>query len=425
MNSEKIIILGKGRSGCAALRLAEVLGLSAQMLSDDDGTPAATIFTAAALVVVSPGIPPVSPLFQVARASGVELISELEFAARHYPGRYLAVTGTNGKTTVTELTVHLLQSFGMEAVAAGNIGHAFCEVAADVISGKLPAAVLPVVEVSSYQLELVRDFAPQAAALTNIAEDHLDRYPGGISEYTATKLKIFNNVAIEDRISGKSFSDDKNKTAISETAAPRFFIKGKAIYFKEKCLLFLEALKLKGDHNFENILLALELVSRVAPEESMFSRELLDGLAGFDTGANRVELVLEKDGIRYVNDSKGTNPAAVAAALNMCTGFGKVRLILGGLDKNMDFSPLLKYAPAVSKAYIIGQCREKIRQTLSGTVDCQLYDHFDECVSAACSEAVSGETVLLSPGCASFDMFKSYAVRGEVFCQLIKQRFGL
>ncbi|MCP3967933.1 MAG: UDP-N-acetylmuramoyl-L-alanine--D-glutamate ligase [Lentisphaerae bacterium] len=424
MDGLNIAILGKGRSGQAAKRLAEAIGASSVMLLDDSDSPCIEMFAGTSLIIVSPGMPPASPSYQTARRSGVEMISELEFAARNFKGKYLAVTGTNGKTTTTELTVHLLNAIGINSTAAGNIGHAFCEVSTDVLNGTLLENTLPVVEVSSYQLELIRDFSPWAAALTNIAEDHLDRYPGGISEYTATKLKIFDKVEVGNRILGRSFAIDEIGVKMPDVATPSFNMDSGYLLYGDKRLLQTRELKLQGRHNQENILVALELVSRAISEEKLFSKELKDALISFDTGENRVELVLEKDGVRYVNDSKGTNPAAVEAALDMCSEFGKVRLILGGLDKEMDFSPLKKYVSEISKAYIIGQCREKIFEQLNEVVPCQLCDGFEECVNEACDDALSGETVLLSPGCASFDMFKSYAVRGETFCNLIRERFG-
>ena len=181
MKKKNVVVLGAGRSGKAAAQLAGCLNLNAKIMSDDDTPASSHNFDDCQLIVVSPGMPPSSPLYREAVASGKEIISELEFAARHFSGKYLAITGTNGKTTTTELTAHLLQALKINAIAAGNIGHPFSTVCADVIKGGLPTDIIPVIEVSSFQLERTSVFAPVAALILNIAEDHLDRYPGGMN----------------------------------------------------------------------------------------------------------------------------------------------------------------------------------------------------------------------------------------------------
>ncbi len=415
MNKKNIRILGAGRSGKAAAQLAGRLNISAQILSDDDTRSPNGNFNDCQLIVVSPGIPPTSPLYREAVASGKEIISEVEFAARHFPGKYLAVTGTNGKTTTTELTAHLLAALKINAVAAGNIGHPFCAVCADVISGRLPDDTLAVIEISSFQLERTSVFAPVAALILNIAEDHLDRYPGGMGEYAGTKEKIFKKVPPGNRIYGITYRPGQ--------AHCRFKIENGMIKFDNLNVVSFDGLKLKGLHNQENVLAALELITRVYPLAEAHILTLKNALQGYTPGRHRLEKVLKHKGITYIDDSKGTNPAAVAAALQSIPGTGKnIRLILGGLDKGMDFTPLNDYSERIKKAYICGECREKLDKTLGAALNCEKFTDFDNCVLTACREALAGDTVLLSPGCASWDMFENYRERGNRFRELVGRR---
>ena len=422
MNKKHIKILGAGRSGKAAEKLAETLNIPSQILSDfPPGAPVvgpATLynFDNCQLIVVSPGIPPESPLYREAVASGKEIISELEFGARHFKGKYLAITGTNGKTTTTELTTHLLQALNINAISAGNIGHSFCTVCADVINGILPSDTIPVIEVSSFQLERTSTFAPVAALILNVAEDHLDRYPGGINEYSTTKEKIFDKVLPENRIYGITYKKQKNS---------RFKIEDGIIKFNDSNLIAFNKLKLKGVHNQENVIGALELISRLIPLIPKDLESLKHALKTYTPGKHRVEKILERKGITYIDDSKGTNPAAVIAALESIPGDNKnIRLILGGLDKGMDFSPLNAYSGRIEKVYILGECREKLYRTLHEALNCEKFTDFDQCALSACREAQEGDTVLLSPGCASWDMFKNYKERGKRFSELVMQAAG-
>jgi UDP-N-acetylmuramoylalanine--D-glutamate ligase len=408
-----VFILGKGVSGQGAAALADALAQPWRMLDDKSAAVTPGIFDDASLIVVSPGMPPSSPLYQAALESGIEVVSELEFAARHFSGKYLALTGTNGKTTTVELTVHLLKALEINACEAGNIGVPFAEIAAKVIRGEVSGGVLPVVEVSSFQLERVKHFAPFAAAIMNIQSDHLDRYPGGMKEYSAVKFKIFDNVALENRITSGSMVEH-NPTLVN------FRVSGDVITYDNKPLFKYSETSLNGAHNLENLLVALELVSRIVGPDKMFSDALKSGACSFTTGEHRQEKVLERDGVVFINDSKATNPASVVAALKLvmesCNG---VRLILGGKDKDMDFSPLLEFRDFIRHAYVIGECREKILTLLDGIIPCSSYDTFEGCVKSAAADANCGEAVLLAPGCASWDMFSSYKERGRIFKELI------
>ena len=409
------LILGGGLSGKAAERLAASLGFSTAILSDSPGLDADAAVAEADLIVTSPGMKPlVSPLWQAAmRRAGkgqCEFISELEFGFRNWPGKLLAITGTNGKTTTTELTAALLTAAGVEARTAGNIGLPLSELAADLREGKLSPDALPVVEVSSFQLERCDTFAPFAAALLNLESDHVDRYAGGFAEYAAVKQRIFDRVAPENRVYGLSMDSPVPR---------RVTLYGDALMIdEEEVLIDLGNTALSAVHNRENLAAAVELCLRVLPLETVLSPEFRLAIHMFQPGRHRQELVCEKNGVRYVNDSKATNPASTVAALRAIPG--TVVLLLGGLDK--DFSPLAPFADRIRFAVLYGECRAKIAAALPEsipTADCGM--EFERAIRTACDHAQPGDTVLLAPACASMDMFRDYKERGARFAAFVKQ----
>ena len=411
------LILGGGLSGKAAERLAASLGFSTAILSDSPGLDADAAVAEADLIVTSPGMKPlVSPLWQAAmRRAGkgqCEFISELEFGFRNWPGKLLAITGTNGKTTTTELTAALLTAAGVEARTAGNIGLPLSELAADLREGKLSPDALPVVEVSSFQLERCDTFAPFAAALLNLESDHVDRYAGGFAEYAAVKQRIFDRVAPENRVYGLSMDSPVPR---------RVTLYGDALMIdEEEVLIDLGNTALSAVHNRENLAAAVELCLRVLPLETVLAPEFRLAIHMFQPGRHRQELVCEKKGVRYVNDSKATNPASTVAALRAIPG--TVVLLLGGLDKEMDFSPLAPFADRIRFAVLYGECRAKIAAALPEsipTADCDM--EFERAIRTACDHAQPGDTVLLAPACASMDMFRDYKERGDRFAAFVKQ----
>lgn len=413
----KVLILGGGVSGRAAQRLARLLGMKSELLADSPGLEASQAVAGYDLIVTSPGVKPLlSPLWQEARrrelAGECEFIGEMEFGFRHLPGtkRLLAVTGTNGKTTTTELTIHLLCAVGIPAVPAGNIGTPLADVAADMLEGKLPPDALPVVETSSFQLEKVRDFAPMAAVLLNLESDHVDRYAGGFAEYCRVKRSIFDKVPRENRIFGLSMTEPD--------FVRRAVVSGNVLYWEDTRLVELPETALNAPHNRENLAAAIELCGRVLPPETMRSKAFRKAIASFRTGRHRVETVAERDGVRYVDDSKATNPASVAAAFRSFPESASPTLILlfGGLDKDMDFSPLAAFAGRIKLAVCYGESRGKIAAVLEHLCPCvDCGSDFKLAVDTARAAAVAGDVVLLSPACASMDMFKDYKERGERF----------
>ena len=396
----KLIVLGNGVSGKAAARLGDKLGFQVDILDDKDHIK---VFPECDLIVVSPGLSPLkSPLYQLAAQSGVEMIGELEFAYRYYKGKILAITGTNGKTTTTELTAFLLNAFGVEALTAGNIGIPLSELAAD------DKDCVAVVEVSSFQLEKAPGFTPYAAVLLNLASDHEDRYAGGYDEYCAVKLGIFDHVPENRQIRGLSFPD----------APRRVSVQGHDLYVDGQYVLDLKTTALSAPHNAENLAAATELLLQLVPEACMDER-FAGAVRAFLPGRHRQEIAAVIDDITYINDSKATNPASTIAAVRAVSG--KCVIMLGGLDKGMDFSVLADLAGSFRAVVLYGECREKIAAVFAGKVSCHdCGSDFDLAFDTAQKLAHPGDTVLLSPACASMDMFKNYQERGDRFCQLAK-----
>ncbi len=400
---KNVTILGAGVSGKAAAELCAANNIDCTVVNDGDGA----FLPEGDLIVVSPGLhPEKSALYQAALASGRQIVSEMEFGCRFWHKPLLAVTGTNGKTTTTELTCHLLQSCGVRAEVCGNIGRPLSDLAAE--SGSCEVAVI---EVSSFQLEKIRDFAPLAAGILNFQSDHIDRYPGGFAEYCATKEKIFTHVAPENRIYGLSFPEKPHRVTYSDGT---LFLDGEKF-------CDLSNSDLPGSHNGENAACAVELCLRYLPLSMVKSGKFISALLNFRRGRHRVEVVGVRNGVTYVDDSKGTNPAAVLAAIDSLPG--KLVILLGGLGKGMDFSPLATRASRFRAAVLYGADRKDIGRVLEGLCPCfDCGSDFQAVMAKAAESAQPGDTVLLSPACASMDMFKNYAERGDEFARLAMQR---
>ena len=434
----KIVVLGLGVSGRDAALLAyknqnyvtaldekdspalrdEAAKLIAQGIEVILGFKDAGAFPKAELVVTSPGIPDSSPMMQGAIKSGAEIISELEYGFCFCKTPIIAITGTNGKTTTTELTTHILKGLGYKAEYAGNIGVPLCHIVSN--DTKLDYIVT---EISSFQLEKSFKFAPVSATILNITSDHINRYKD-FKDYASVKFKLFQAMK-----PGTAKILNSNLKEMAEEFTPEtkysffssinenadFTFKNDLIYFKSRQILSLSQTQLRGAHNAENLMAALALIHGVLGDALFDRKELIDVISSFKTDVHRIELFLEQNGVKYVNDSKATNPDAVLVALRT---FGKnqnVVLLLGGLDKDMDFSLIKQEADKVKCAFIIGECKQKIYDTLKDSFPCTVLTHFDEAVKACCESGKSGDVVMLSPGCASMDMFKNYKERGDRF----------
>lgn len=396
---KNVTILGAGVSGKAAAKLCAANHIGCTVVNDGDSA----VLPDGDLIVVSPGLHPArSPLYQMALASGREIVSEMEFGCRFWKKPLLAITGTNGKTTTTELTCHLLQSCAVKAEVCGNIGRPLSDLAA---SGD--DCEVAVIEVSSFQLEKICEFAPLAAGILNFQSDHIDRYAGGFAEYCATKEKIFTHVMPENRIYGLSFPE---KTRRVTYQAGILFLDGEKF-------CDLSGGDLPGFHNAENAACAVELCLRYLPPETVRSEKFKRALLDFRRGRHRVEVVGVRNGVTFVDDSKGTNPAAVLAAIDSLPG--QLVILLGGLGKGMDFSPLAERAERFRAAVLYGADRRDIGKVLENRCPCvDCGSDFALVMSTAKALAQPGDTVLLSPACASMDMFKNYAERGDEFARL-------
>jgi UDP-N-acetylmuramoylalanine--D-glutamate ligase len=360
---------------------------------------------------------------------GIPVIGELELGYQHTRCPIIAITGTNGKTTTTELVARALTQAHRNALAAGNIGLPLCAVAEQ--TKELDFAVL---EVSSFQLETIHLFRPSVAVLLNLTPDHLDRYPD-MTEYGRAKARLFLNqqpfdwaiVQHEALAQMQSLPCPIRSKIITFSArAPQadiFCDRGLLISRLPNWsgpLLDLEQTQLRGPHNAENLMAALAISSVLR----LPLAEVVAALKSYAPAAHRCELVGEIDGIRFVNDSKATNVDAVRQALlsmpRGLAGTPNVWLIAGGKDKGFEYhelGPLV--AQRVKRVFLLGETREKIRAAWALFAPCTLVDSLLEAVSEAAQNANSGDVVLLSPACSSFDQFQNYQHRGEVFRQAV------
>ena len=386
----------------------------------------------ASLVVASPGVPPSAPALANARGRGVPIVSEVEIALRLLPGlRYIAITGTNGKTTTTALTAHLLSAIGHRAVAAGNIGTPLAEIAL------MPAPPEWVaLEISSFQLHDTPSINPRVGVLTNLSANHLDRY-ASVEEYYGDKALLFRNATAASH--WVTNGDDVVVEALTEAAAGircRFSVRGRSDAWIDRSRGMLEVLgeplvarddlHLIGDHNVANAL-AASLAVLLANEEHRTPDALgavAQGLRTFRALEHRIETVTESHGVVWINDSKSTNVASTEVALRGMTR--PTVLLLGGRHKGEPYTSLadeLKRTVKVVLAY--GEAAPIIEGDLGSVVPVErLGSSFAEVVSAARHLAKNGDAVLLSPACSSYDMFDNYEQRGREFKRLVGNGAG-
>ncbi len=445
-----IAVVGLGRSGVSATTLLRRLG--ARVYASDAGTSAelasqgdalrslgADVQVAghdlariaqASLVVTSPGVAPDAPPLASARGAGVPIISEIELALAVMPGlRYVAVTGTNGKSTVTALVAHLLRSVGVEAEAAGNIGTPLSELA---LRPSPPPWVA--LEVSSFQLHDTPSIDPAVGVLTNLAPDHLDRY-ASVDAYYADKALLFRHatrtsqwvVNADDPASMamvKAFPGVQHRFATSGRLSDGFLGgKGKQhLIVRDESLLLRSELPLLGDHNVANALAAaLAVMATDDAHESLDDRaRLAAGLRSFRALPHRLEPVAEVKGVLWVNDSKATNVASARVAIDSMTR--PTILLLGGRHKGEPYSSLIDaIARHCRVVFAYGEAAPIIEHDLAGRAAVQRIEGgFDAVMRQAHALARPGDAVLLAPACSSFDMFKNYEERGRAFAAAAK-----
>jgi UDP-N-acetylmuramoylalanine--D-glutamate ligase len=428
---KRLLVLGLGDTGLSVARFAAREGAQVRVADTRSNPPrraefqgefhvgpfAAALLDGVDLLCISPGLPLDSLVVREALARRIPVIGDVELFAWHNRAPVLAITGTNGKSTVTALAAHLLKSAGMDAEAAGNIAPPVLE--ASMRRTRPPAAW--VLELSSYQLETTWSLAPRAAAMLNLSEDHLDRY-AGIDEYGAAKARIFlgRGVQVLNRDDARSMAMARPGRALvtfglDAPPTPRDFgiANGVLVRGAEK-ITDLAALPIRGTHNAANALAACALASSF-----LSARELQAGLRTFRGLAHRLELVATRNGVEWYDDSKGTNVGATVAALR---GLGrKAVLILGGEGKGQDFSPLAGPARRhATHVLLIGRDAPLIERALGG-VPSERCATLEAAVQRAAELARPGEAVLLSPACASFDMFRDYKHRGDAFAATVRR----
>ncbi|MFQ5961793.1 MAG: UDP-N-acetylmuramoyl-L-alanine--D-glutamate ligase [Candidatus Methylomirabilales bacterium] len=446
VEGKKVAVVGMGRSGAAACRLlvrrgALVTGsdhLPADKLQTDlrelerrgvrceIGRHRPETFLRADLIIVSPGVDANLPLLQEARSQGIRVWSEVELAFRATEAPFVAITGTNGKSTTTTLIGLMVKHASGKAVVAGNIGTALC----DVVPG-LSREHWVVAEISSFQLETIDTFRPRVALLLNVTPDHLDRYTG-LSQYLEAKARIFLNqepqdmavLNADDALTVEAGAHGKARQILFSQRQPvreGVFLKEGIFWLRlggeEEAICSREDVRIQGAHNTENVMAAIA-ASGILGVPSHSVREVLRHFGGLE---HRLEMVAEIAGVRYVNDSKGTNVGATVKSLESFPD-GRVILIAGGQDKGADFGPLIPAVKERVKATIlIGQAREELQAILEGVCPTEGAASLDEAVALAASVAAPGDVVLLSPACASFDMFRDFEERGRVFKAMVKR----
>jgi UDP-N-acetylmuramoylalanine--D-glutamate ligase len=364
-------------------------------------------------VVLSPGIDPDSPLAQNFSSRKIETIGELELGWRSCQRPVIAITGTNGKTTTTELIAQMLNACGQRTIACGNIGKPL----SDIVRKQENYDVLTV-EVSSFQLETIRTFRPSISVWLNFAPDHLDRYLS-VAEYRTAKLRIFEyqtagDVAVVNALERLPKIAARPVTFSAYDDEADFRLEGGAIVYRNEIVLPLADTKLRGSHNIENLMATLA----VGMARGLTFGEMAPPLSQYEPQPHRCEFVREVGGATYINDSKATNLDAVEKALNAQSK--PVILIAGGKDKGFTYDPLRQLVSEKVRAVVlIGEMANSIARDWKDAAPTEIADSLADAVERARALAKPGEVVLFSPGTSSFDMFKSYADRGDQFRALV------
>ncbi|MGA8363637.1 MAG: UDP-N-acetylmuramoyl-L-alanine--D-glutamate ligase [Solirubrobacteraceae bacterium] len=433
------LVVGLARSGCAAalvLRergqptigvdrgapegLDALAGAGVELHLAEDGL---SLLERASAVIKSPGVPAQAPVIAAARARGLPVLGELEFAWRLLPNEFVAVTGTNGKTTTVELIGHIHRSAGLPVAVAGNVGAALSG-----LVGKADPDVTIICEASSFQLEDTLAFAPEAAVLLNIAPDHLDRH-ATLEDYAAAKLQIFarqtrGDIAVLPADLDVELDIDIWRVSFGPPSIPHGDPRSGSmtlqddglIHWQGVPLLPMQEIHLRGRHNIHNAMAA----AAVCLARGIDPDAVRAGLRTFAGVPHRLEEIARREDVLYVNDSKATNVASTLVALDSFAP-AVVHLILGGQSKGQDFTPLRdpveRYCQAV---YLIGEDATLIASELAGMpvplLEC---GELEQALEVAVSTARPGDVILLSPACASFDQFADFEARGERFRELV------
>jgi UDP-N-acetylmuramoylalanine--D-glutamate ligase len=431
------LIIGLARSGVAAAlalraRGEEVIGCDAGAPENPELEAAAGRLRAAGVevhldasgdvlaarartLIKSPGVPQNAPAVLAARRRELPVLGELELAWRLLRNEFIAVTGTNGKTTTTEWIGHVHREAGVAVAVAGNVG-----TAAASLVGSLPESSTIVCEASSFQLEDSVDFSPEAALLLNLAPDHLDRHDS-YEAYVEAKLRIFANQGNDDvavapvDLPVDDLGGCARRVLFGSGAGAELSERSGQLWWDEEPLMATAEIGLPGAHNVQNAM----ATAAVCLARGIDSDAVTAGLRSFKGVAHRLELVAQRDGVAFVNDSKATNVASTLVALRSYAG--GVHLIAGGLGKAQDFAPLAPLVVERCRAvYLIGEAAGELARALDATgVPLHEVGDLERAVGAAGAAARPGEVVLLSPACASYDQYRDFEARGEDFRQLV------
>jgi UDP-N-acetylmuramoylalanine--D-glutamate ligase len=443
-NGTQVTVLGAARSGIAAAKLLKQLNavpfvsdisneeklidaanlLQKEGIKYEFGKHSDKVYDSE-MVIISPGVPTNSEIVKQIKAKNIRIVSELEFASSVCKATLIAITGTNGKTTTTSLISHVLKSCKKSSYTAGNIGLALSELAAEINEDEFVA-----LEVSSFQLDFIEKFKPKISMILNITPDHLNRYDNDFGKYAASKLKIFSNQDVNDWLIVNA--DDENLSVVNELKSPKVYkfslqnevmngayLRNSEIIYKENGIVKFSCstndISLRGEHNYANVM-AVVIAAKLLGCEN---EEILLGLKSFKGVEHRLEFVRNVEGVSFINDSKATNVDSVWYALR---SFDQpIFLILGGQDKGNDYSKIENLVvDKVKKIYAIGSSADTVFKYFHKKVKVEIKYSLEECVLTANKETNHGDIVLLSPACASFDMFKNYEHRGEVFKKAVE-----
>jgi UDP-N-acetylmuramoylalanine--D-glutamate ligase len=443
VSNKRVLVVGLGKSGVAsALFLKskgarvtvsdtkpqdqlkdEIPALLDQGIAVETGGHGERTFGGQDLIVVSPGVPTDAPPLMQARALGRDVIGEIELAARFFPGRIVAITGSNGKTTTTTLAGEIVTAGGYRAAVGGNIGTP----AISLVEGAT-ADTIAVWEVSSFQLETIQTFRPQIAVVLNVTPDHLDRHRT-FAAYTDAKARIFENQQPEDF--AVLNADDLTCVELAARTRAQVFwfsrtreVKQGAFahdgrtFFRDhsgqKEIMLVSEIPLKGAHNVENVLAAVSVGALLRCEPDRIRKTVHD----FKAVEHRLEHVATIRGVEYYNDSKATNVDATIKALESFPA--NIHLILGGKDKGSDYTVLNDLLrQRVKRVYTIGAAAAKIESQIAGATEIDHAETLEAAIKHAAELAKPGDVVLLAPACASFDQFRNYEHRGKVFKQVV------
>ena len=444
LRGKRVLVVGLARTGLATALFCEARGASVtatDTLGNSDLTGAAAklssagvtlelgghrreTFLGAELIVPSPGVPFDQADLVAARKKGVAVWSEIELAWRFLRGRLVAITGSNGKTTTTALTGHILKSAGLPVLVGGNIGTPLISLVEESREESIA-----VVEVSSFQLEAIVAFRPDISVYLNLTPDHIDRH-GSMEGYAAAKARIFENQRGED---AAVMNADDAASARYAPSRPRVywfsrkkevargaFVRGDDIIFcdgdAEARLASRAGIPLRGEHNLENVLAAATAACLAGAAPAAIA----EGVRTFPGVEHRLQFVAEIGGVQFYNDSKATNVDATEKALEAFPG--NLLVILGGKDKGSDYRPLAPLlARTARRAFLIGAAAEKIAAQIRGAIPLEMSGTLDRAVHAAYEAARPGDVVLLAPACASFDQFQNFEHRGRVFVELVNE----